>query len=320
MASDEVAAEEERRKVEKPQLSLSVAVHLARKLFGMDVDEARVKQLESYDDVNFYLACRGGEQYVFKVHNGVESDNVEFLTGMNELLLHLRKHKIQAPFPLSTSDGQWMVKVEQPLKNGQPKLHAVRVLEYVRGEMMNEQEMTPGLLFQSGCYLGQLDKILDGFDHPGFHRNHAWDVRNTSMLRSFFQYLDEPWRRELVESVVEDFERVILPAARDFKMGLLQGDFNDANIIVQQVQGAPVPCGIIDFGDAVHSWRVNDVAIALAYVMVCICNPENKRSGFGDDTAITALEAAAHFLQGFLSMYPLQPPVRCGACDCNPRA
>ena len=60
MASDEVAAEEERRKVEKPQLSLSVAVHLARKLFGMDVDEARVKQLESYDDVNFYLACRGG--------------------------------------------------------------------------------------------------------------------------------------------------------------------------------------------------------------------------------------------------------------------
>ena len=108
MASDEVAAEEERRKVEKPQLSLSVAVHLARKLFGMDVDEARVKQLESYDDVNFYLACSGGEQYVFKVHNGVESDNVEFLTGMNELLLHLRKHKIQAPFPLSTSDGQWL--------------------------------------------------------------------------------------------------------------------------------------------------------------------------------------------------------------------
>lgn len=28
--------------------------------------------------------------------------------------------------------------------------------------------------------------------------------------------------------------------------------------------------GVIDFGDSVHSWRVNDVAIAIAYVMVCL--------------------------------------------------
>ena len=67
----------------------------------------KCKQLESYDDVNFYMkcahpiscairyccdmkcgcrlmACRtsGGAEYIFKVHNGVESDNMEFLEGM----------------------------------------------------------------------------------------------------------------------------------------------------------------------------------------------------------------------------------------------
>jgi Ser/Thr protein kinase RdoA (MazF antagonist) len=50
-------------------------------------------------------------------------------------------------------------------------------------------------------YLGRLDEVLDSFDHAGFHRQHAWDVRNTLMLRSFYQYLDEPWRQEMVQSV-----------------------------------------------------------------------------------------------------------------------
>lgn len=50
-------------------------------------------------------------------------------------------------------------------------------------------------------------------------------------------------------------------------MGLLQADFNDANIIVRRGEdGIPHPTAVIDFGDAVHSWRVNDVAIAMAYV------------------------------------------------------
>ena len=70
-------------------------------------------------------------------------------------------------------------------------------------------------------------------------------------------------------------------------------------VLARRVEdGTPHRGGVIDFGDAVHSWRVNDVAIAMAYVMVCICNPENKRSGFAGDAAESLL-AAAHFLHGF---------------------
>ena len=88
---------------------------------------------------------------------------------------------------------------------------------------------------------------------------------------------EEPWRASLVEGVLADFEAEVLPAAPGFRSGVLQGDFNDANIILQ---GGAVNA-VIDFGDAVYSWRVNDVAIAMAYVMVCLCNPANKRGGFG---------------------------------------
>ena len=66
--------------------------------------------------------------------------------------------------------------------------------------------------------------------------------------------------------MLADFEAEVLPAAPGLRCGVLQGDFNDANIILQ---GGAVNA-VLDFGDAVHSWRVNDVAIAMAYVMVCL--------------------------------------------------
>ena len=53
-------------------------------------------------------------------------------------------------------------------------------------------------------------------------------------------------------------------------MGPLQADFNDANIILPGKPGGPL--GVIDFGDIVHSWVVNDIAIAAAYATVSCGN------------------------------------------------
>ena len=76
------------------------------------------------------------------------------------------------------------------------------------------------------------------------------------MLSSFYEYLDEPWRLELVRGVVNDFEQTIVPASAGFRTGLLQADFNDANIIIRTGEdGTPHPAGVIDFGDSVVSWR-----------------------------------------------------------------
>jgi len=304
----EMAAEEELRKHQKPQVPRELAMQMASEIFGLKLAEEKTKQLESYDDVNFYMRDIEGGQYVFKVHNGVESVNSVFLNGMNELLLHLRAHGIAAPHPVSSKTGDWMTAVDLPLRSGEPQMHAIRVLDFVDGEMMNEQQVTPALLQECGAYLGRLDGVLDGFDHLGFHRSHAWDIRSTPMLSSFYEYLDEPWRLELVRGVVNDFEQLIVPASAGFRTGLLQADFNDANIIIRSGEdGTPHPAGVIDFGDSVVSWRVNDVAIAMAYVMVCVSNSENKRSGLEHSVHPEAMLAAAHFLAGFEAAYPLLP-------------
>ena len=55
-------------------------------------------------------------------------------------------------------------------------------------------------------------------------------------------------------------------------MATLHGDFNDANILLHGDQW-----GILDVGDCVHSWRVNDLAIGAAYVMVNLCTISASR-------------------------------------------
>merc|ERR1711924_359937 len=70
-------------------------------------------------------------------------------------------------------------------------------------------------------------------------------------------------RVKLVETCIENY------ASQNFDnlpMATLHGDFNDANILLHNDKW-----GILDVGDCVYSWRVNDVAIGAAYVWsICV--------------------------------------------------
>jgi len=83
----------------------------------------------------------------------------------------------------------------------------------------------------------------------------------------------------------------------EFRMGILQGDFNDANIIVDDTGNNVV--GVIDFCDTTYSWRVLDISIAMAYASL---------STYGKTSH--SLSAAAAILRGFHSVYPLTPTER----------
>ena len=122
------------------------------------------------------------------------------------------------------------------------------------------------LLHDVGQYLGRMNTVLDGVDHPGAHREHMWDVANTDGVRGFVQCITDDARRALVVGVLDEFCVRVKPRLAELRHGLLQADFNDANIVLapdNQSVG-----GVIDFGDCVHSARVFDVAICMAYAML----------------------------------------------------
>lgn len=322
MSSDEEA----RRKLEKPQCTAAQVIAFVRTAFhlpGGDIDESSAKELNSYDDRNYHVCVADGTEYTLKVHNGVESQMPSLLAAQSSIMRHLNANGVPAPLPIrpttttttttTTSSAanaaagdpperDWMF-LELPLKGGAggavdgdaTRRHAVRVLTWVPGVIAEQSETvkhTREFMRSIGAFVGKISNALESFHHPGADRWHLWDNANVLSVRELASAVEDPSNRATTESVLRDFEEKVLPSAKDLRRGVLQNDANDQNVIVRDVNGDGiyVPVGLLDFGDMLVSWRVNDVAISLAYFML------GKEDPVGD---------AAVMLAGFESTFPL---------------
>mmetsp|Transcript_64542 Transcript_64542/g.179056 ORF Transcript_64542/g.179056 Transcript_64542/m.179056 type:complete len:134 (+) Transcript_64542:134-535(+) len=90
-------------------------------------------------------------------------------------------------------------------------------------------------------------------------------------------------------------------------MGVIMGDYNDANVIFRPNEASDAGVaspewkvgGVIDFGDMVYTWRINELAIAMAYSMVSSwATADNERH---------CVDAAACVLRGFAATYRVGP-------------
>lgn len=82
-------------------------------------------------------------------------------------------------------------------------------------------------------------------------RFHQWDGKHTCELRKYLSAIDNEKRRAMVESVIDAFEERLIRTGlgRQFRTGILHGDYNDANILVDSDLNVS---GVIDFGDSVE--------------------------------------------------------------------
>lgn len=68
----------------------------------------------------------------------------------------------------------------QPQKSHNPPPLANRLTPPPKTPTSKQQvdvPCTPQALVAAGAYLGRMDLALDGFDHPGAHREHLWDIQ-----------------------------------------------------------------------------------------------------------------------------------------------
>jgi Ser/Thr protein kinase RdoA (MazF antagonist) len=84
-------------------------------------------------------------------------------------------------------------------------------------------------------------------------RYHQWDGRNTADLRNFVHCIHDDKRRHMVESVIDAFQTVLIDTGvgEHFRTGVNHGDFNDANIMVDDLLRVS---GVVDFGDSVERY------------------------------------------------------------------
>jgi 4-aminobutyrate aminotransferase-like enzyme len=228
--------------------------------------ECQAEPLAGEVDRNFLLVTDSGDRWVLKISRQ-KTDRVG-LDHQIETLKYLDDsavaHLVQHPLP--TVDGQYLVPYERSGFEG----CWVRVLSFLDGSpLVNIRERPPEFLKEIGRTLAHLDLALRGFDHPGAHRDHPWNLERADDLSRWSERIAEPARRDLVERHMEVFRNEVVPRLEGLERGVIHNDANDHNLLVRMnADGEPFLAGLIDFGDSRHSITVAELAITAAYLML----------------------------------------------------
>lgn len=147
-----------------------------------------------------------------------------------------------------------------PTLDGAPSVQVegrvTRVLSWLDGDVVSEAQTSPALFEHAGRMLGRLNRALSDFRHPGADRDLAWDLPHLPDLR---EYATDPVHLD----VIDRFGSEVAPVLAGLPNQVIHNDGHPGNLLAR---GERV-VGILDFGDAVHSARVCDLAVALAYLV-----------------------------------------------------
>jgi len=274
-----------------PRFSETDAVGIAHDLFGLKVS---AKLLDSERDQNFHLIASDGKAFVLKLANATET--YEVLDLQNQAMMHiitnlssLNKERTAAPEVCTSVKGERISSVEG--KNG--ATHFVRLLSYLPGKPF--AQVTPhddDLLSSLGRFFGNLNRVLNDFDHAAAHRDFHWDLNNARrVIERYVSSIDHPGKRDLVIRFLKRFQSEIEPQLPHLRTSVIHNDANDYNVLVESdAKWSNQVTGVIDFGDMVHTYTVSELAIACAYAMLNKADP---------------LSAAANVVEGYHQSYPL---------------
>ncbi len=263
----------------RPTFSEAEARGLLRTHFGV---EGELAPLPSERDQNFRVETADWRGLTFKIMNAAEPlSAIEFQTA---LLRHLEAAdpELAVPRIVPARNGDDYVLID-----GTDGKHAVRLVTYLPGHPLAEAAKTPQILDSLGGFLGRLDRALASFGHPGAHRSFDWEIRTTPLSRERLHAITDPAQRRLVETALDAYDSRVAPILKHLRSGVIHNDANDWNVLVSEGQVN----GLIDFGDAVHSPIIAELAVACTYAMLDEASP---------------IMAASRIVSSYHAEYPLR--------------
>ncbi|XP_014090489.1 hydroxylysine kinase [Bactrocera oleae] len=282
----------------KPKVTAENVESLVRRLYGITINE--IKELISYDDRNYLIqpdwniknpiiATPWPHGYVLKILNELDSKKTDFIDAQNELMIYLSKEGIVCPTPVTNVNGKYF-SVEH--MNGAD--YVVRLLEFVPGKMFHTVEKSNYLLYKSGEYIANIDRVLKNFQHDAYDTHKTlWMLESIPQLREFLYALQDHERKAIVEEIIDAFENNVLNKIDKLEKQIIHGDYNEQNIIVEQskssASGEYKVKGIIDFGDTNKSPVIFEIGIALTYMIL----------------QAKSLESGGYFLAGYTDIRPI---------------
>ncbi|MCL6267739.1 aminotransferase class III-fold pyridoxal phosphate-dependent enzyme [Flagellimonas myxillae] len=214
-------------------------------------------------DFNFRIKVPEGAGYILKVSRADEE--VSYLEYQQALLQYVvEKDKgIISPQVIKDVDG----KVISEYTDDNGNIRKVRLLTWIPGRIWSKvNPQLDELRTSLGQQCGLLALALQGFDHSMAHRDFEWDVAQALWTKEHLDLFSGK-EREILSFFIEAFEKVQVSYSQ-LRKGVVHNDANDNNVIVTEDLVAPKVRAFIDYGDAVYTQIINDVAIACAYAIM----------------------------------------------------
>ena len=244
------------------------------------------KPLPGDVDFNFYLKGKDKQEYVLKVSR--PDVDIEALDFQASLLAQLANQQLpfQIPVPIPDQQGQLRTKITQ---QGDRWL---RLQRWVPGRILAEvKPRSAGVLYSWGACCGHLSKALQGFNHPAAHRFYKWNPSETLYSKKYLTYLRSKEEIEIAAYFWALFEQKTFPILSSLRKSINHNDAHELNLVVNNDFENPSINGVIDFGDAIYTQTINELAIACAYAAMGMADP---------------LEACCHLIRAYHAIFPLE--------------
>ncbi len=259
------------------------AENLALELFKIS---GKATSLPGYIDLNFWIKVEDGEGYILKI--SPPDDNVDYLDFQQKLLQYAEKEgtDLISPRVVTDTKGNPIAYFTDDADNRR----MVRLLTWIPGRIWSGvNPQLDELRYSLGEQCGKLTQSLQGFDHPQAHREFEWDIARSLWTTAHLDLFDENERR-----ILAGFQQAFKKGQGSYaslRKAVVHNDANDFNLVVSEDLVHPKVKAAIDYGDAIYTQIINDLAIACAYAIMGHNAP---------------LEAALPIVKGYHTTFPLQ--------------
>ena len=219
------------------------------------ISGAEITTLEGYESINYKIKTATGT-FVLKQYKN-NPGTKELLLAENDVLSTLGTLKeFNFPVAFPDKDGSKLHEEEDAL---------FRLLSFVEGDFLGNVAHSPSLLRSFGKFLAEMDKTLMNFERCAISvKAIPWDLKHLDLSHAYLKYISNPRDRNLVDYFFMQYEEHVLPVKNKLRTSTIHNDANDWNVLTKNGKVS----GIIDLGDMAKTWLINELAVALTYVMM----------------------------------------------------
>ncbi|MBT8288741.1 MAG: aminotransferase class III-fold pyridoxal phosphate-dependent enzyme [Flavobacteriaceae bacterium] len=256
---------------------------ILRTYYNIDGD---ISRLDGDVDLNFRIEVNGKPKYILKVSR--DERDAEAIGLQADLLNHLKQKRTDFSGPeivISQNNKQ----VER-YKSEDGSIRLVRMLKWINGRLwVSVNPITNEMRYELGHVCGSIVRDFADFEHPYAFRSIEWDIAQSLWTQDHLNQIDH----NDLEAVIyfqnrfeENYE-----AYCNLRKSVIHNDANDNNIIISEDTANPKVMGLIDFGDAINTQIINELAIACTYAIMNTNDP---------------LAACLPIIHGFHDTFPLE--------------